>query len=194
MSKVWQIIDILRNKFIKYYKNTPKNGKKSQYTNSCIGCYNIYVKEGHPMATVFDVARYVLNKQGSMTAMKLEKLVYYSQAWSLAWDEVPLFDNEFQAWANGPVCPELFSSHRGYYVIPSNFYDDDGNPSNLTSNEKETIDAVLSYYGDKEPQWLSDLTHKERPWREAREGVPIGERSDNIVKKETMQEYYGGLR
>ena len=55
------------------------------------------------MATVLDVAKYVLEHNGRMTTMKLEKLVYYCQAWSLGWDEVPLFEEDFQAWANGPV-------------------------------------------------------------------------------------------
>ena len=39
------------------------------------------------MATIFDVASYILSKQGPMTTMKLEKLCYYAQAWSLVWDE-----------------------------------------------------------------------------------------------------------
>lgn len=60
------------------------------------------------MATVFDVAEYILQKLGEVTTMKLQKLVYYCQAWSLVWDEQPLFEDDFQAWANGPVCPALF--------------------------------------------------------------------------------------
>ena len=44
------------------------------------------------MATVFDVARYALGSVGQVTSMKLQKLVYYSQTWSPAWDDVPLFD------------------------------------------------------------------------------------------------------
>lgn len=44
MSKVWQIIDILRNKFIKYYKNTPKNGKNLPYTKCNSPCYTENVK------------------------------------------------------------------------------------------------------------------------------------------------------
>ena len=43
------------------------------------------------MASVFDVAAYILHRAGTMTAMKLQKLVFYSQAWSLVWDEKPLF-------------------------------------------------------------------------------------------------------
>ena len=57
------------------------------------------------MANVFDAAAYILEKQGAMTAMMLQKLVYYAQAWSLVWDQRPLFGNKIEAWANGPVCP-----------------------------------------------------------------------------------------
>ena len=32
-----------------------------------------------------------------------------------------------------------------------------GNADNLDKDAKETVDAVLEYYGDKSPQWLSDL-------------------------------------
>lgn len=59
------------------------------------------------MATCLDVAKYILSKTGTIPAMKLQKLVYYSQAWALVWDEKPLFTAPIQAWANGPVCPRL---------------------------------------------------------------------------------------
>ena len=34
------------------------------------------------MASVFDAAAYILEKKGEMTTLKLQKLVYYAQAWS----------------------------------------------------------------------------------------------------------------
>ena len=60
------------------------------------------------MANVFDTAKYILEQKGDMFTMKLQKLCYYSQAWGLVWDDEPLFDEDFEAWVNGPVCPELF--------------------------------------------------------------------------------------
>lgn len=144
------------------------------------------------MATVLEVAKYILNHKGKMTTMKLEKLVYYSQAWSLGWDDVPLFDEDFQAWANGPVCPELFERHRGLFMVDETFLEDIAE-YNFSSDEEETLKAVLDYYGDKEPQWLSELTHKEAPWKEARKGVRDGEACQTVITKESMQQYYGGL-
>ena len=149
--------------------------------------------EESDMATVYDVAKYILNKMGSTTTMKLEKLAYYCQAWSLAWDEKPRFDEDFQAWANGPVCPSLFAAHRGQFVVNESLFSE-REDYKFTEDEVEAMNAVLDYYGDKEPQWLSELTHKERPWREARDGIAPGEPSNNVITKESMQEYYGGLQ
>lgn len=144
------------------------------------------------MATVLDVARYVIKKCGSMTTMKLEKLVYYCQAWSLGWDNVPLFEEDFEAWANGPVCPKLFNEHRGLFVVSESFLDE-LIEYRFNDSEIETMNSVIDYYGDKEPQWLSELTHKEAPWREARKGIPDGVSCNNIISKDSMLQYYGGL-
>ena len=142
------------------------------------------------MATVLDVTAYILSKHGPMTAMKLQKLVYYAQAWSLVWDEKSLFRHEIQAWANGPVAPALYQAHRGQYMI---FQLPQGDKSALTPPERETVEAVLKYYGDKSSQWLSDLTHAERPWKEARKGLAPGERGQAVITHAAMAEYYGSL-
>lgn len=143
------------------------------------------------MATVFDVARYILEKKGTMSTMKLQKLCYYCQAWSLVWDDVPLFDEEFHAWANGPVCHELFYHTQGQFSVSAN--DEPGDSMVLTSEQKDTIDTVLDYYSPHDAQWLSQLTHMEDPWNNARMGLPTGVGSDRIITKESMAMYYGGL-
>ena len=142
------------------------------------------------MASVFDVAEYILRKKGPMTAWKLQKLVYYSQVWSLVWDDRPLFRARIEAWTNGPVAPALYQEHRGMFKVRKI---DKGNPKNLDQDAKDTIDVVLEYYGDKSPQWLSDLTHMEEPWRRARIGIPEGVRSGSEITRDSMAEYYGGL-
>lgn len=145
------------------------------------------------MASVFDVAAYILRQQGSMTAMKLQKLVYYSQAWSLVWDGRRMFPEEIQAWVNGPVVYELFKAHQGKFEVGASDFPD-GDPANLDGDAQNTIDVVLEFYGGKSPQWLSDLTHMERPWLEAREGLSDEARSGSPISLEVMQEYYESLR
>lgn len=69
------------------------------------------------MASVFDVSAYILKKTGPISAMKLQKLAYYAQAWSLVWDDAPLFSERIEAWANGPVCPDLYFAHQGEFTV-----------------------------------------------------------------------------
>ncbi len=70
-------------------------------------------------ASVLDVAAYILQSQGPMTHMKLQKLCYYSQAWHLAWDGAPLFPEKIEAWANGPIIPVLYEALRGEFKVDS---------------------------------------------------------------------------
>ena len=145
---------------------------------------------GNPVS-VDDVAAFILAQRGPMSAMKLQKLVYYCQAWSLVWDEEPLFRERIQAWANGPVVRELWDHHRGLITLgpPWRF----GDAARLSPAQRETIEAVLDYYGDKPAQWLSDLTHSERPWVEARRGLAAGERGSEEIPLEEMADYYSGI-
>lgn len=144
------------------------------------------------MASVYDVARYILERRGPMSAMKLQKLVYYSQAWSLVWDEEALFDDDFQAWANGPVVRSLYDRHRGQFKVHAGLFSD-GEPETLDDAQRETVDIVLDFYGDRTAQWLSDLTHREAPWVDARGELDPMERCDNVITKAAMHEYYSAL-
>lgn len=121
--------------------------------------------------------------------MKLQKLAYYCQAWSLVWDEEPLFPERIEAWANGPVIPDLYLLHKGQFLIN----DWNGDPDQFTLEQRETINAVVDYYGSRDPQWLSDLTHREDPWVDAREGLASGERGNREITLAAMAEYYSSL-
>jgi uncharacterized phage-associated protein len=142
--------------------------------------------------SVLDVARYILKHQGRMSSWKLQKLCYYCQAWSLVWDERPLFKERIQAWANGPVVRELYDAHAGRFEV-SVEHIAGGNIRHLDADARETIDSVLKFYGPKDGRWLSELTHKEFPWKSARKGLAVGERSSTVIDHATMAEYYGGL-
>lgn len=143
------------------------------------------------MATIFDTAKYILERHGRMSTMKLQKLCYYAQAWSLVWDDMELFPEDFEAWANGPVCKKLFDITKGIFSVTAD--DEPGDSNNLSDNQKDTIDRVLAHYAVHDAQWLSQLTHMEAPYQQARVDVPAGISSSNIISKESMAIYYGGL-
>lgn len=142
--------------------------------------------------TVFDVAGYVLDKTGAMPTMKLQKLVYYCQAWSLVWDEKPLFDEPIEAWASGSVVRVLYDFHRGQFdisAIPATLYD----VSKFSEEQLETMDSVINFYKNKDSYFLSELVRYEAPWQSARAGLEPCERGHNVIAHKDMAEYYGSL-
>ncbi len=129
-----------------------------------------------------------------MSTWKLQKLCFYSQAWSLAWVNKSLFEEDFQAWSSGPVCPELYEVHRGLFMVT---LDDIPEPleaqPGLNEEQSETIDRVLDLYGDWEPYELRQQTHEEDPWKAARGDTKNGDPCEAVISKDSMGEYYGSL-
>ena len=142
------------------------------------------------MANIHDVAAHILEKQGAMTTWKLQKLCYYSQAWHLVWEGEPLFPERIEAWANGPVAPALYEKHRRDFKVSAW---PDGLPHALTAGEISSIDKVLEDYGQRDGAWLSELTHHEKPWLDARAGLDADERGNREITPQAMVEYYESL-
>lgn len=138
------------------------------------------------MTTADDVARFILDRR-AMTAMKMQKLVYYSQAWHLARTGRPLFEEPIEAWVNGPVVRQLYDRHRGQFSLsawPS------GNPDALSPDQQQLVDEILDTYGQRSAAWLSELTHREEPWKRARQGIPETAPSATIIDTAVMVSYY----
>lgn len=139
------------------------------------------------MANVHDVAAYILSMHGRITTMKLEKLVYYSQAWFLVATGERLFPESIKGWKDGPVAPELYRYHANKFEIASW---SQGDTSRVTHRERTMIDAVSVFYGSFSPEELSKRTHDERPWQVAREGLAEGEHGKVEIRPDMMIEYY----
>ena len=142
------------------------------------------------MATVVDVAAYILKRCGAMTTMKLQKLAFYSQAESLAHRGLPLCDEDVQAWRGGPVCHELYAQHRGKFLIREGELPANDCEKVLSEEEKRTIDAVCAALSSCTGNALSIRTHAENPWIIARGDLPPSARCSTIISKKAIQEYY----
>lgn len=145
------------------------------------------------MAHVQDVAAYILDRLGPMSAMKLQKLCYFSYGYHLAWEERPLFPERFEAWANGPVCPPLYAMHRGQFGLSPG--DIKGEPSNLDPGERESVDLVLGSFSEFTAHQLSAMTHRDGPWVEARkrDGAEALDRSSEELTDEEIFAYFDTL-
>lgn len=144
------------------------------------------------MATVYDVAKYILDTCSEMTTMKLQKLCYYAQAWSLVWDGAPIYLNGIEAWVNGPMVPDLYHEHKGKFSISADELHR-GSENSLTSSERDTIDAVLDHYGSYSGTQLSQMTRCEGPWLDARVGCSQYERCRNTISLDDMADFYTAM-
>lgn len=150
------------------------------------------------MATLNDVADFVIaktseNGQG-LNLLKLQKLVYYCQAWHLAFGEGTLFDGKFQAWVHGPVSRELYDRFSDTKYIYSDVTTADirkeFKPTSLTPDERQHIDAVLEVYAKYSGDQLEEMTHREQPWIEARANLQLHERCETIINEDSMRACY----
>jgi uncharacterized phage-associated protein len=142
---------------------------------------------GAAVADVDDVAGAILAAAGPMTAKKLEKLVYYAQAWHLAWHQRPLFPETIEAWAQGPVVRHLYDQHRRQYQVRVWA---SGDADRLSEDERHTVAWVVGKYGPFTAEALSRMTHHDSPWRTARGALAEDARSDRPITHDSMAAFY----
>lgn len=142
------------------------------------------------MANAIDVAAYILEQTGSVTTMKLQKLVYYTQVRYLVMNGRPLFSDEIQAWANGPVSPRLYHVHAGRYMISKGGMGSHGSSDALSASEKAAAKYVVEKLGACSGEQLRALSHSERPWQDARKGYAPGSRCSVPITIASMKSFY----
>lgn len=76
-----------------------------------------------PTGSVYDCAAYILQRfDDGISTMKLQKLLYLAQGWSLAITGRPLFDGGFEAWSSGPVNREIYELLEGEYTVTTKIF------------------------------------------------------------------------
>lgn len=160
-------------------------------------------------ANILDVARLVVlaasQKGIGVTPLKLQKLLYYLQAWNLVFFNTPVFQEEPEAWVNGPEYRKVYDHYKAYQMFEF---------IKITSEEKAQLDErvaqmmrtigfvheqqelfeeVLSKYGKMSSADLGLRTHNEDPWKNARNGLGIFDYSNNVITHASMAQYYCSL-
>lgn len=148
-----------------------------------------------------DIASFYLSRaieDGDLiTNLKMQKLVYYAYCWVLTLDNKRLFEENLQAWANGPVSPSLYRSLSKYKSspIPQDFIDESAikRVQELDQKILYTIDSVYETYITRAAYELVALTHNELPWENARKGLSDTERSSKELDDKDILSYFSNL-
>ncbi|WP_452231299.1 Panacea domain-containing protein [Lacinutrix sp. MEBiC02595] len=135
------------------------------------------------------------NETGNLLSnLKLQKLLYYIQAWHLAKFEKELFEGKFQAWVHGPVLPSAYHDYKQYGWKPINEEIEEGFYlkfiDSLKKEQKILLKEVVEEYFGESAFDLELMTHREEPWIKARKGLAMDEPSENIIDNQWMIEYY----
>ena len=151
------------------------------------------------------IVTHLVNQKGdTISPKKLQKLLYYVEAWNLVHLTKPLIEEDFEAWVHGPVLPSLYHELKQFgfndlKVVADEFDTPDDlvsaiiDKNNVTEEQLELIYSVLDKYGSMTSFQLELLSHNETPWIEAREGVPPHQPCNNIIPKPKMRAFYSSL-
>lgn len=154
----------------------------------------------------FDLSTYIISysdaKGDLVTNKKLQKLMYYVEAWNLVHLD-SLISEDFQAWVHGPVVPEVYHQYKNFVYSPviidyngkhaSHFNDAIAEQNDVKDDKRELIDTVIYKYGALSSFQLEMLSHSEKPWLVARKGLEPTQPSDAVIDKQLMREFYKSL-
>lgn len=146
------------------------------------------------------VADYVImslngDESFSLINLKLQKLMYYIQAWSLGINKVAMMNARFEAWVHGPVCRQLYDRFKStkslYSVITKGDILNKNAADEIASEDREFINYILENFARYSGTQLESMTHSELPWIEARRGIGPMEHCENQISDVTMRAFYG---
>ncbi len=143
----------------------------------------------HITATaIADYFIWLANETGSyISNLKLQKLVYYAQAWYLALYGQPLFDEDFEAWIHGPVIPELYREYKNFGWKP--ILKDVSSPD-FSEEIQDFLEELTEVYFGCDAFELEQMTHHEDPWIQARGNLSLDAPCSFVISKASMKEYY----
>lgn len=150
------------------------------------------------MARALNVAKFLLelaereDEADCLSHLRLQKLLYYTQGWSLALREKPLFKDLIEAWAHGPVVKNLYPCFASYGngTIPSADFKFEGG---LDSEETELVEAVWDAYKKFSATSLREMSHREKPWKDARGTLKPAEKCEQEITHNAMKKFFKSL-
>ena len=140
-----------------------------------------------------DIANWLIFKAAIygdlITHLKVQKLLYYSEAWVQAMLGKNLFSENFQAWSHGPVVPEVFQALK-FHQWNSLPVPDKESIIEIDPEYLDVLNQVFDTYADIPAKTLESMTHNDEPWIKARGDLASEERCEVVISKNEIREYF----
>jgi uncharacterized phage-associated protein len=133
----------------------------------------------------------------SITAMKLQKLIYYAHGWCLGLYDAALVEDQVEAWTYGPVFPHVYhlAKQYGSQPITSLLSNSFAEPAFVAEGDPRIplLEKIWEIYSKYTALELSDMTHEpDGPWQKTIQRNP-GRRGTDIPDEE-LRHYFQSLR
>lgn len=168
-----------------------KNKLKDIAYRKVISQYDRLIKMGG--SKIDQIANYIVTHMGEVTPLALEKLLSFSNGVNYAVNGEQLIFEDNQAWAHGPVYPQMYNKYKkfGYKPIDDGIYSTHGCVlSKLTDSEISVIDLVINTFGLFSPKTLENISHSQEPWREKRIGYKDDEAGQEVIDQDSIKAFY----
>ncbi len=140
-----------------------------------------------------DVANYLIflasqenqeKEREGITNLKLQKILYFAQAYYLAKLGKPLFAEKLEAWNYGPVVPGVYRKFKRHGSNPIIAEKD---KSTLAEKDKEILKKVWDAFGGYSASRLVEIVHAHIPWKESSASA------DKVISHKAIKDYYSPL-
>lgn len=162
-----------------------------------------FFKRKNNILDVLDVSRYIIKysdeKLNGISNLKLQKILYFVQAYYLITDNKLCFKEDIVATSYGPVVFKAYNELKGFGALPipyfaryieydknnlwtaeEKFFDDKVIPK----KDKEKINFILETFKDYSSTELNELVFNQEPWQKANLRV------DKIIKPIELKKYF----
>lgn len=142
---------------------------------------------------------YIVKHYGPISHLKLQKMLFYCDAYHMAYFNEELITDKFEAWMHGPVCRKVWNEFKDVAILNKELkYPEDSSKdkdiedkySMLTLDQQDFIKEVLDCFSSWTAQELEYATHTESPWMEARKGYNEGDKCEVEISKENTKTFY----
>lgn len=187
--------DLLKNIYEDpiFYLNNLENNKSVlsdiTYKKTKESVLDLLSEKTNENTKIYLVANYLIENCKDITHLSLQKALYYIQGFFYAFNGTFLFDEDCEAWVHGPVYRVIYDKYKNYIYDPLE-NEQTLEVDSFNSLEKVVLESVVKNICCYSGKILEEFTHSEIPWIETRGILERTDKTNAVIKKELISEYF----
>lgn len=182
----------------KYYLELLETGKHDLASLS--GTYQKSYKAASALlkrknsSKILIASQYLINNCEGITALTLQKALYYAQGWYSVFYGSFIFRENCEVWTTGPVyrkAHEVYKEYEDRIIQPDKSITDF---SRLSANEIAVLDYISDYFCTFSDRVLGYFIRQEQPWINGKKDASHLEESNKTIPKAEIQKHFCSIK